>query len=148
LAKLDKTRDKATIESLERVNETITKRTKELEKEAEALKEKIKKNQPKPAPSAPRPPGGSIIRRSRRPEVGRQCRWSTMCHQQHQAVEQAGEQHLAALVLRHQQQCLWVQLHHLLVAVELHQQAGDNINSTGWSRRTTSRPVGSNGQRN
>ena len=59
LAKLDKTRDKATIESLERVNETITKRTKELETEAEALKEKIKKNQPKPAPSAPRPPGAA-----------------------------------------------------------------------------------------
>ena len=46
MSKLDKTRDKATVESLERVNETITKRTKELEKEAEVLKKRIESNRP------------------------------------------------------------------------------------------------------
>ena len=57
MSKLDKTRDKATVESLERVNETITKRTKELEKEAEVLKKRIESNRPGGA-AAPAAPGG------------------------------------------------------------------------------------------
>jgi hypothetical protein len=52
LAKLDKTRDRATIEMLERVNETITKRTQELEAEAKTLRERIKANQAPVLPAA------------------------------------------------------------------------------------------------
>jgi hypothetical protein len=59
LSKLDKTRDKAAIESLERLNQTITKRTKELEKEADLLKEKLKQNQPAVSTPSGSTPSGS-----------------------------------------------------------------------------------------
>ena len=59
LAKLDKTKDDREIKQLERVIETFANRTKELEAEAEVLKERIKKNTPKPAPPPPPPQSGA-----------------------------------------------------------------------------------------
>jgi hypothetical protein len=56
IAKLDKTRDKLQIEQLERINESMTRRTQELEAEAKALKEKLKANPPPAQPVAARPP--------------------------------------------------------------------------------------------